>query len=63
MIGDWRRFIDGGMPLEQEELIRRHERTGRPLGDEEFLKNLEMLLGRLLRKRKPGPKTDTTELS
>ena len=61
MIGDWRRFLDGGVSLEQEELIRRHERTGRPLGDEEFLKNLEMLLGRLLRKRKPGPKTDVTE--
>jgi len=63
MIRDWRRFLDGGMPLEQEELIRRHERTGRPLGDEEFLKHLEQQLGRLLRKRKPGPKTDTTEFS
>lgn len=63
MIGDWRRFLDGGVSLEQEELIRRHERTGRPLGDEEFLKHLEQQLGRLLRKRKPGPKTDTTELS
>ena len=38
------------------ELIRRHERTGRPLGDDAFIEHLEAILGRPLRPRKPGPK-------
>lgn len=48
---------------EQEEMIRRHQRTERPLGSKGFLKDLEQRLGRRLRKRKPGPKPDATELS
>jgi putative transposase len=34
----------------------RHARTGRPLGDEAFLLLLEKITGRVLRKRKPGPR-------
>lgn len=63
MIGDWRLFLDGGIAPELTDLIRRHERTGRPLGSDGFLKDLEQRLGRSLRKRKPGPKTDAAELS
>ena len=63
MIGDWRRFLDSGIAPELTDLIRRHERTGRPLGSDGFLKELEQQLGRRLRKRKPGPKADTTEPS
>ncbi|MEQ8333824.1 hypothetical protein [Nisaea sp.] len=63
MIGDWRRFLDGGIAPELTDLIRRHEWTGRPLGSYRFLKDLEQRLGRRLRKRKPGPKTDATKLS
>jgi len=37
-------------------VIRRHERTGRPLGDAGFIARLESQLGRFLRKCKPGPK-------
>ncbi len=36
--------------------LRRHEATGRPLGDDEFLNRLEKNLGRVLRRQKPGPK-------
>ncbi|GEM_PF-2757267 len=36
---------------------RHHERTGRPLGGQDFIERLEERLGRFLRKRKPGPKT------
>jgi putative transposase len=36
--------------------LRQHERTGRPLGNEQFVMRLEQLTGRMLRKRKPGPK-------
>ncbi|MEO9901886.1 MULTISPECIES: transposase [Alphaproteobacteria] len=61
MIGDWRLFLDGGIAPELTDLIRQHERTGRPLGSDGFLKDLEQRLGRRLRKRKPGPKTGATE--
>ncbi len=36
--------------------LRRHERTGRPLGNDGFVRSLEERLGRLLHKRKPGPR-------
>ena len=35
--------------------MRRHESTGRPLGDVEFLKKIGRVLGRDLLPRKPGP--------
>jgi len=35
--------------------MRRHESTGRPLGDVKFLKKIGRLLGRDLVPRKPGP--------
>ncbi len=38
--------------------LRKHERTGRPLGREGFVKKLEGTLGRILRKRKPGRKKE-----
>ena len=38
--------------------IRAHERTARPLGDEAFQRKLEKQLGRVLRRRKPGPKRE-----
>ena len=36
--------------------FRKHERTGRPLGNEFFVDKLEVTLGRRLKLRKPGPK-------
>ncbi|MBI4356379.1 MAG: hypothetical protein HY559_00660, partial [Gammaproteobacteria bacterium] len=39
--------------------LRHHERTGRPLGDVEFVNKLEKVLGRILHCRKPGPKQKT----
>jgi len=38
------------------EMLRSHERTGRPLGDENFILKLSSLVGRDLSKHKPGPK-------
>ena len=54
--GDWADFLSEGLSPEQAELIRRHERTGRPLGSEGFVGRLEGLLGRLLHPQKRGPK-------
>ncbi len=38
------------------EALRRHERTGRPLGDDDFIAKLESALGRSMRRQEPGPK-------
>jgi len=54
--GDWREFLSEGLTAEEAEVIRRHERTGRPLGSERFVVRLERALGRLLRPQKRGPK-------
>jgi len=37
--------------------FRKHASTGRPLGSDSFLEHLEQQTGRVLRRRKPGPKT------
>ncbi len=53
-IKDWKCYLqeraDGG------EEFRKHEKTGRPLGTEEFLIKLEDMLGIRLRKKKAGRK-------
>jgi putative transposase len=55
-VRDWRSFLDRVIRDEDIELLRAHERTGRPLGDEAFLRQLEEDLGRILRRQRPGPK-------
>jgi putative transposase len=56
---NWRDFL--AIPTEQHtiETIRLHERTGRPLGNDSFVAQLEDLLGRTLTPGKQGrPKKD-----
>jgi len=55
-VGDWKAFVRVREDEDERDTIRRHERTGRPLGSEKFLAKLERLAGRVLRRRKPGPK-------
>jgi len=38
--------------------MRRHENTGRPLGDSGFVKRVGVLLGRNVLPEKPGPKRE-----
>jgi len=54
--GRWEQFLGEQVRGEEWELLRRHERTGRPLGDEGFLARLESALARALRPQKRGPK-------
>ena len=54
---DWRRLLTSAVLEEDVRELRKHERTGRPLGDDDFLVQVEKKLGRVLRRRKPGPKT------
>jgi putative transposase len=55
-VGDWRGFLAGGLRERDADDLRRHERTGRPLGDSRFLAELEERLGRRLRPGKRGRK-------
>jgi len=57
LANNWRRLLTSAATEEQIKVFREHERTGRPLGDDDFQKRLEKKLGRVLRRQKPGPKT------
>ena len=52
----WREYLMQDDGRDAAETLRRHESTGRPLGDQAFLKKIGQLLGRDLVPRKPGPK-------
>jgi putative transposase len=56
MAGDWRLFLASAGEEGQISELRRHERTGRPLGPESFVERLESALERPLKPGKPGPK-------
>jgi putative transposase len=53
---NWRTSLARVIRKEDVALLRAHERTGRPLGEQAFLETLEQDLGRTLRRQKPGPK-------
>ncbi len=55
LVDDWKEFIaDHG--AYDDDLFLRHERTGRPLGDEGFVQRVSQLVGRDLMLKKPGRK-------
>ena len=56
---DWKGLLRTELGDEALAELRRHERTGRPLGNDGFVRRLERRLGRLLRRQKPGPKPET----
>jgi len=56
IVGDWRAFLSEPTKEGDSTRLQRHERTGRPLGDEGFLRRLEGMLGRTLSPGKPGRK-------
>lgn len=57
LVKNWRTYLDeqieGGDVVNN---VRRATKTGRPAGDHDFVKKIEKLTGRLLRREKPGPK-------
>jgi putative transposase len=55
-VDDWRAFLLEGLGAEEAEILRRHERTGRPLGEPSFLERIEQSLGRVVRPNRRGPK-------
>ncbi|HKJ89456.1 MAG TPA: transposase [Gammaproteobacteria bacterium] len=56
LVPDWQRFLEEAVPEAETRAFQTHERTGRPLGSEPFVEKLETLVGRSLKRRKPGPK-------
>lgn len=56
MVGDWKAFLRSALAEEELRDLREHGRTGRPLGSSSFLDRLEGLVGRVLKRQKPGPK-------
>ncbi len=56
LVPDWAAFLEDGLDAERAALMRSHERTGRPLGNDGFVARLETQLGRTLVRRKPGRK-------
>lgn len=62
-VRDWREYLMEPLEAEQEQRWHRHERTGRPLGESEFLDRIEGILGRCVRPAKRGPKPKEQEKS
>jgi putative transposase len=56
LVGNWTDFLATGAPEDEVRELRRHERSGRPLGREPFVAAVEGRLGRTLRRGKPGAK-------
>lgn len=57
-ISDWPKYLEQEEDKDQLMRMRLQSLSGRPLGDTNFLRNLEERLGRTLMKRKPGPQRD-----
>jgi putative transposase len=54
MIPDWSDFLRSTIREEELHDLRRHSRTGRPLGSTTFLERLEAMVGRVLTPQKGG---------
>ena len=52
---DWKAFLQLSSD-EELRILKRYEHTGRPLGGDSFVKQIEQSLGRTLRPQKPGSK-------
>jgi putative transposase len=61
MIGNWITFLGQETSERDTELLRLHERTGKPLGSDEFIGHLEKIIARRLRRKKPGPKKKSND--
>jgi len=53
---DWSEFLASGLDSQRHESIRKHERSVRPLGDDDFVSRIEEISGRILKRRKSGRK-------
>jgi REP-associated tyrosine transposase len=54
LVSDWAAFVNQETAPEMHKRIELHARTGRPLGNDAFVKSLESKLGRALKRKSPG---------
>ncbi len=54
-INNWSEFLREPILAETQQKLQKHERTGRPLGSDDFIGELEIITCRVLIPRKPGP--------
>jgi putative transposase len=54
-VPDWRAYLGEEAQSDTDEM-RRHIKTGRPMGEAEFTGRLEALTGRAIARKKPGPR-------
>lgn len=59
-VADWTSYLAAEETGEGLDSVRKHTKTGRPAGGEDFLKELESTTGRVLRKKRPGRKRATS---
>ena len=52
----WKKVLSIDANEQEIDSFRKHERTGRPLGEDVFIETVESLLGRKLKRERPGPK-------
>lgn len=52
LVPDWAEYIEGETKASEQDALRTHTRTGRPVGTDEFLEALEQRLGRPLRPKR-----------
>ena len=60
IVGDWKKGLSEPTSEEDGSRRRHHERTGRPLGEDNFVAKLEGIVGRQLRPKPPGRKPKAT---
>jgi len=56
LVRDWRSFLSEPVDENEIMLLKKHEGTDRPLGNQSFIVGLEKRLGRTLQTQPPGPK-------
>ncbi len=53
---NWKEYLTAGENEKVVHAIRKNTQSGRPIGDDQFVGELETLTGRILVKQQPGPK-------
>jgi putative transposase len=59
LITDWEEWLQGSHDPRVDDQIRKSTATGRPCGDDSFVRTVEALTNRRLSRKKPGPKPKT----
>jgi len=57
-ISNWQKYLDESVSQDDLNRLRSHSNTGRPSGDDQWIEGVEQLTGRMLKKKKPGPKAN-----